>query len=109
MNAELALKVLNKIKANPQTWNQEFWATRSMCGTVYCFAGHVVLEVYPTATPCLCEDQIRTGQFTVDGGRRMDYSEEAAKLLGISDEDAAELFNSMNSLKDIEDYINGLS
>jgi len=42
-NAELAYRVLDHIKANPEEWDQSFWASKRPCGTVACFAGWTVI------------------------------------------------------------------
>jgi len=38
-NIEMLDRVLNHIKTNPETWNQESWR----CGTTFCFAGHTAV------------------------------------------------------------------
>jgi hypothetical protein len=42
-NAELAYAVLDQIDAHPDQWEQGTWATRSKCGTAFCFAGWAVV------------------------------------------------------------------
>jgi hypothetical protein len=105
MNKELALRVLERIKARPETWDQTYWVTREKCGTAFCFAGHVVHEVHPAAVPCLRDGFRLASIFELDG-EKLEYQTEAARLLEISGEDAAELFNSCNTLKSLEDIIN---
>lgn len=34
--------VLGEIIAHPETHEQRMWATKTECGTSYCFAGHAV-------------------------------------------------------------------
>ena len=41
MNRENFKRVLDTIKANPDSWNQKVWHTD--CGTAHCFAGHAQL------------------------------------------------------------------
>lgn len=46
MNRELFSKILDRIKADPETWNQKAWACRKPdCGTAYCFAGHIAADM----------------------------------------------------------------
>jgi len=50
MNRELAMRVMDKIEANPAEWNQGSWVQNGMCGTTACFAGHAMLESGYTLT-----------------------------------------------------------
>ena len=44
-NWPLMEKVIRRIKADPDSWNQSMWATaRTECGTAYCVAGYAVVE-----------------------------------------------------------------
>ena len=79
MNVENFKRVLDHIKAHPETWNQEKWH----CGTAHCFAGHA---------------QIMSGH-PIDKY----YVEEDAKIfLNISYEQAVYLFMANRTIADFE-------
>lgn len=42
MDIEVARKVAEHITAHPEEHNQRAWASKSDCGTAFCFAGHAV-------------------------------------------------------------------
>ncbi len=101
MNHELAQKALENIKADPKTFNQEMWATKTDCGTAYCFAGHVVHAAYPEAVVKFYDDEPETNCFMLDGVSRR-YKIEATELLKIDGYFANELFDVGNSIEDLE-------
>ena len=82
-NAALAYKTLDHIKAHPEKWDQGVWH----CGTTHCFAG--LVELFTTG-----EDKSKA--------RTWDVAEEA---LGVSGEEATDLFYERNTLADLEKII----
>lgn len=47
LNVPLITKVMDRIEAHPQEHDQSTWASRTACGTTYCFAGHAVEMTLP--------------------------------------------------------------
>lgn len=99
-NAALAYEILDLIKANPEHLNMSNWAISSRrgvitlatvteCGTTACFAGWTVL----VAGEAIDMDWLRlvdwSGALSQRGGS---ISDRARDLLGLSDEDAHDLF-----------------
>lgn len=82
-NAALAYKTLDHIKAHPEEWDQTMWH----CKTTHCFGG--LVEIFVTG-----EDMDRESTWDV-----------AAEALGITVVEAAMLFDSENTLMDLEKII----
>lgn len=104
-NAELAHRVLDHIKADPESWDQASWYRKTHCGTVGCFAGWAVMlsglkiegPVYPVV---------------VAEGHPLDdvyVPVAAAQLLGLADDaddaEGLELFHEGNTLADLEEMV----
>ncbi len=104
INKELALKALDKIKAEPSNWCQWAWAKKTNCGTSHCFAGHVVHIAYSEAKPVF-EGCNHTGLYTLDG-KKYTYKNEARKLLGLDERETNLLFDSYNTLEELESLVN---
>ena len=83
MNKELALRVLNKIKENPNNWKQWMWAIQEPCGTSHCFAGHTVHLSFPDAKPYFQGTRKQTSQYILNGVVD-DYKFSAKKLLDLT-------------------------
>lgn len=112
VNKELLQLTLNTIKENPQHWNQQSWH----CGTTHCFAGFA--ELLAKHIPIDTEEQILIDKYNL-GKNVLDYfsrtskpswntEENAANILGITEEDAQVLFHYSNDLKQLEEYVNYL-
>jgi len=82
MNIINFTKVLDTIKAHPETWNQAKWH----CGTTHCFAGHAQI---------LAGHEPDVGTVIYD----------AMKFLGISSIDEGWLFYSYRTLSDFEVFL----
>ena len=86
MNKENFKKVLDKIKKNPDSWDQGEWHSES--GTAHCFAGHCQIEM----------------------GRPVDLNtvrRDARIFLSISYQDAFDIFESSRTIKDFENMLTG--
>lgn len=102
MNRELMLKVADVIEKHPEKYEQRYWlrdtsfavgplpnltkADYSRCGTVCCIAGHAVMQGIVAGTRPEIPDMYKPGSGFFD------WTEEAAKDLGISEEVADILF-----------------
>ncbi len=103
-NTDLLNRTLNYIEAHPSEWNQDQWAARSSCGTVYCFAGTAaVLSGQPLAWRDSYQDdfpEIATN--VIDEGEVGDSIFTAAReLLELSADQADRLFDPQNKLADL--------
>ena len=83
-NAALAYKTLDYIKAHPKHWDQSVWH----CGTTHCFGGFV--ELFTTGKEA--------------NAWELTWSV-AKEALGIAEVEAAMLFDSVNTLADLEEII----
>jgi hypothetical protein len=100
-----AREVLAYIKANPENHKQWCWAKQLSCGTVGCFAYHVcrmkgydadIERVYFGWNDNLVLNYLTTGESIGD---------KAADILGIDSSQACHLFDSNNTVGDLENYI----
>lgn len=113
-NVALLRQVRDHIAAHPEQWNQEFWRSGGRCETAYCFAGWTAelaggtwMLDNPGASP------VRSPYLTVDpadlksdvmrdalGKRAVHASRRATRLLGLTGEEADNLFAPGNSTLD---------
>lgn len=105
-NLPLFDKVLDKIKTEPETWDQSSWAYRTSCGTAFCFAGHVVSMTMPDNAYFNFGIGVETDAVVIDG-RRLSIRDVAQHELGLDETDASALFSGGNTLETIE-YIREL-
>ena len=82
MNVENFKRVLDHIKAHPETWDQKGWH----CGTAHCFAGHA---------------EIMSGNYFERSPTRIN----AKTFLDISWIEAYYLFNSDRIIADFDDIL----
>lgn len=104
LNLPLFDKVLDKIKTEPESWDQEHWAISNSCGTAFCFAGHVANLTMGEKDQILWahgEDRDSASVLTVNG-EPMLIGEFARRQLGIDGYYAEMLFKGNNTLTDIE-------
>jgi hypothetical protein len=121
VNVELLTETLDHIKNNPQQWRQDFWFINfdphgneihekitldveeiNSCGTAFCFAGHAALKAGAEAPP---KDRPWCEGWKVEGSPVEVWS---AARLGISNEQADILFDSSNTLNDLEVLVQAL-
>lgn len=91
-------RVLAKIDAEPETWDQSRFAVKTECGTACCIAGHIVLD----SGGKLDLPGYMVGQdspFTDDGHS---ISRLAQTLVGITDKESNSLFDGDNDRDDIQ-------
>lgn len=98
MYRDRMVEVLDKIKANPDTFDMRFWVRRAECGTTYCLAGHAAI-LAGWEPEHLANDEDGTDVCIRDGGWRY-IPNVAAEFLGLSDEQAHAIFNSTASTVD---------
>lgn len=105
INEELLTQTLEQIDNHPEDWNQKVWGTTvdlpegNTCGTAYCFAGWAVkLAGYEPVFNC------GTSRFAYDAHVADEVREIAAiarDLLGLTWEQANQLFASHNTREDL--------
>lgn len=84
MNRENFKRVLDTIRANPESWNQHLW--HSECGTAHCFAGHAEIL-----------SGVRSDEFS-------HVFEIAQEWLGLTDKEASYIFKSSRTMEDFEEF-----
>lgn len=107
VNVELLRRVLEHITAHPETWNQGVWAAGAKgCGTAYCAAGHAVVMTGHKIDWASAYDGV--AEFVIDEGItnpawHPTISEVAEAELGLTYEQAEELFEGDNTLAELWD------
>ncbi len=106
---QLAYAALDRIDADPSSWNQAMWATRNDCGAAFCYAGHVVNVDYgAAAVPMFVEGEREsvTGLVQVEG-KQTDYRTVAARLLNLdyNSAECSRLFSPASSLTGLRQFV----
>ncbi len=106
VNHDEIAAIIAHIEAHPEEWDQRHWAIRTDCGTTFCFAGWACVRA---------GDQFRWGRSFE--GPRLSFAMElvsdetihyrAEKVLGLSDDQAYELFAANNTLDDLKRIAQG--
>lgn len=93
---------LEWIKANPRNWDQSAW----FCGTAACLGGHLVLR----AGWQIAEQDNSIGGFLVVSpqGQVEEVDTVAARLAGITMNEGFTLWNSTNTLDQLEEHLSRL-
>ena len=134
-------QTLDYIKANPQNWDQSAWAAlvtpttrdadgdlvvcpfpdegngqQTICGTAYCFAGHVTLNagyrpIFNKEQAEIVGDQARTTAWQARNnfGEVVAIDSFAREWLDLTYEEARHLFQGQNTLDVLEHMINNLA
>lgn len=109
LNIELAEKVLKQVTEHPETHNQHEWGYRNSCGTSACLAGWAVYIAHPDAVVQwrtnpydTSTDQVACSVVPLGGGQRFDIATLAAEALGLDEDDADELFLTLDNEEAIE-------
>lgn len=97
-----AREVLAYIKANPEQHDQEIWARQLSCETVGCFAYHVCRMKGFEADLKRIVQHDRTMAWLTTGDV---IAEKATEILGANDDQANSLFDSDNTIEDLERFI----
>lgn len=118
INAELLGRTLKHIKETIDRWNQSWWSIATDNGTAHCYAGWAVTLsgiiiqhepiggwafVRPEDVPAGID-----GTFWMYRDDRFTVPSVAASLLGLSEEQAKELFNPENDMEDLERIVGEL-
>lgn len=107
-NVALLRQTMDAVLAHPELHRQSMWATRTDCGTAYCYAGmacHLsgiepAFDVWPAGTT------IRTAYWVADG---REIGAVAQELLGLDDDSAAALFRAANTTADLKHYVDQIA
>lgn len=99
-NDDLFIRVLARIEKDPDGWDQNVWGWKDDCSTVYCFAGHTLAEAEASVVWQSIGDSGKSGRISLPAippnaspfvrGRAI--VQRASELLGITPEQAEELF-----------------
>ena len=116
----LLWKVYDHIVAHPEEWNQVIWASRGQdwvaptCDTAFCFAGHAVTMSHPTARTVWGwadergEERLSTNDISyyveIDGKIER-YDAVAQRDLGLTLDEAGDLFGANNDLDTIHRHL----
>jgi len=110
-NKVLLQQTLTYIKRYPDTWYQGDWSLQTDCGTAHCFAGWAVKlggvtldeddEVLRASLPSPDELQKHIDDDPASPGY-VHVSVAARHLLGLTPEQAEELFSGANAVEDLE-------
>jgi hypothetical protein len=117
INAPLLRQTLAHIEAHPETWEQAVYR----CSTGMCFAGWACAlaggkwvsdATDPAAEYLVPEPADHEGDIStflrVDGTRGVRAERRAARLLGLTDEQADDLFSAGNNILDLREYVSEL-
>jgi hypothetical protein len=82
-------------------WNQEVWASETECGTAFCIAGYACAIGVPGAKiakqPWLSDIFV---ELHIDG-EWASWSDTGQEILGLTDDEADDLFDSDNTVADV--------
>lgn len=110
INVELLEKTLGHIEEHPEEWNQNSW----VCETAACFAGNALLlegleRVYSTDMICGCgcgevvghhpSPQLNVSLLKTKDGESYNIRQLATCVLGLTEDEARDLFCGSNSMK----------
>ena len=88
-NVPLLWAVLQHIDEQPLSWTQSSWAARGLFGDMRCFAGHAVRN---SGHRVAWSDETETSCALDDRGLRVWVGSLARDLLGLTGDEAADLF-----------------
>jgi hypothetical protein len=107
-NPQLVRAGLTRVETHLDEWDQGTWAARTECGTKYCYAGHVLLEVG-------AQINVEDGTVRVDslpeqyrdrfGREFVEVSLAAKTVLQVDDVTADRLFHGSNSLDELRELV----
>lgn len=105
-NIDLATKVLDHIKSDPEHWDQRWYGVQDDCGTTYCFAGWAVKLADPQAQFRFDHDGSAVYVNPSNSNHSCRIVSYAADLLGLNYDDGDMLFYWANDLNELEKLIN---
>jgi hypothetical protein len=105
-NVPLLRATMDHILAHPDLHNQAMWATRTECGTAYCFAGTACFLSGFEAN----QQQLANNGFTRALAGGSDPIEiKATWLLGVDEGTASALFCASNTVHDLKEYVDQIA
>jgi hypothetical protein len=105
-NVAEMVAIYQHIKAHPETWKQDVYAERIDCGTAYCVAGWAVTRA---GDELVWPEGAKLAQFVVVGSGHEKIKVRAAHLLGLTEDQADDLFDAVNDLYDIREIITDIT
>jgi hypothetical protein len=102
-NLDLLRRVLRQIDDDPKSWNQSYWATKSDCGTAYCFAGWACVlsdnQIDWSRRTVTWSDDVIVAMSVVDGDT---IGTKAMHALRITQGEAQDLFRQFNTREHLD-------
>lgn len=108
-NVEECRAVYKAILADPLSHDQEHFGIKTPCGTSLCIAGHAVKLFKPEVMRWIVDQEDLTKAFLEHIDPERTVEEEAREILGLSCDEAEELFLTMNNedaLRILGEYCN---
>lgn len=102
-NVDLLRRTLAYIEEHPKEWKQDTWR----CGTTACFAGHAAMldggmwASSGSSALVARPDDLPSRIYTFGGMDLVPVEDRAQRVLGLTDEQAFDLFRGSNSLNDL--------
>lgn len=100
INTELFQKIYDQITQHPETHDQGHFEAEWHCGTTRCIAGWAVIMHYGLYS--LYDSNVPMRGRITDSGYLSGTANTAAGILGLSDDQAHELFYEMNNEKAVD-------
>lgn len=108
--------ILDHIEAHPEEWEQEYYGLKTECKTAYCVAGHTLVRagVQMTWMPL---DEVNAGNpeeweldvaFDPHTHEPRNIQVLAAEILGLTSDQATELFLGSNSFDRLREVAHGI-
>jgi hypothetical protein len=106
VNKELLRETMDAILAKPEMHVQGAWATKTDCGTAYCFAGWACILSGREVDFTLSDSLSIETEYLIGGDYIMDT---ARDLLGIDHASAGVLFHATNTTSDLKHYVDEIA
>lgn len=100
-NVPLFRKIFEHIDAHPEEWNQDMWATKTECGTAYCFAGFAMAFSGEDEADFGPDPFVKVGDVSHHTKSDKSIERVGREALGINEKDAETLFWARNTLDDL--------
>jgi len=101
LNTLLADTVIGVIETHPETHNQHDWGYETACGTTMCVAGHAAVLSGAKLNYFDFGNERKAYECTLPDGTITGIDRYAQEMLGLTDEQADNLFYNMNNDLDV--------
>jgi len=107
-NVALLRETMDAVLAHQDQWDQAYWIRETECGTSYCFAGWVAALDGYTQTVRSSDLARRKALAGNASGETVVIRDHASERLGLTDEQAYDLFSAGNTLADLKRIVDDL-